>query len=54
VVTRYETSCFDGQYITGDVTAEYLSIIEARRNSGLSLSQNVSSTQLDLNLVAVD
>ena len=54
VVTRYETSCFDGQYITGDVTAEYLSIIEARRNSGLSLSQSVSSTQLDLNLVAVD
>ena len=54
VVTQYETSCFDGQYITGDVTAEYLSIIEARRNSGLSLSQNVSSTQLDLNLVAVD
>jgi amidophosphoribosyltransferase len=54
VVTRYETSCFDGQYITGDVTAEYLSIIEARRNSGLSLSQTVSSTQLDLNLVAVD
>ena len=54
LVTRYETSCFDGQYITGDVTAEYLSIIEARRNSGLSLSQTVSSTQLDLNLVAVD
>jgi amidophosphoribosyltransferase len=54
VVTRYETSCFDGQYITGDVTAEYLSIIEARRNSGLSLSQTVSSTQLDLNLVSVD
>ena len=53
-VTRYETSCFDGQYITGDVTAEYLSIIEARRNSGLSLSQTVSSTQLDLNLVSVD
>ena len=54
VVTRYETSCFDGQYITGDVTAEYLSIIEARRNSGLPLSQTVSSTQLDLNLVSVD
>ncbi|MBA0916195.1 MAG: amidophosphoribosyltransferase [Nitrosospira sp.] len=54
LVTRYETSCFDGQYITGDVTAEYLSIIEARRNSGLSLPQTVSSTQLDLNLVSVD
>ena len=54
LVTRYETSCFDGQYITGDVTAEYLSMIEARRNSGLSLPQTVSSTQLDLNLVSVD
>jgi hypothetical protein len=36
------------------VTAEYLSIIEARRNNGLSLSQTVSSAQLDLNLVSVD
>ena len=54
MVTRYETSCFDGQYITGDVTAEYLSIIEARRNNGLSLSHTKSSAQLDLNLVSVD
>lgn len=54
VVTKYETSCFDGNYITGDVTPEYLAIIEAQRNGGLALAQARSSTQLDLNLVAVD
>ena len=23
-LTRFESSCFDGQYVTGDITAEYL------------------------------
>ncbi|MEK7768835.1 MAG: amidophosphoribosyltransferase [Pseudomonadota bacterium] len=54
VIIKYETSCFDGNYITGDVTPEYLAIIEAQRNGGLALAQARSSTQLDLNLVAVD
>ncbi|MCK7502266.1 MAG: hypothetical protein MZW92_79560 [Comamonadaceae bacterium] len=32
-ITGFETSCFDGHYITGDVTAEYLHSVEiaARR-----------------------
>ena len=53
-ITRYETSCFDGNYITGDVTPEYLTIIEAQRNGGLALAQARASTQLDLNLAAAD
>jgi amidophosphoribosyltransferase len=53
-ITHYETSCFDGNYITGDVTPEYLAVIEAQRNGGASLSQAGSSTQLDLNLVPAD
>ncbi len=53
-ITQYETSCFDGNYITGDVTPEYLAIIESQRNGGVVLSRTKSSTQLDLNLVTAD
>jgi amidophosphoribosyltransferase len=30
-LTRFEASCFDGQYITGDVTPEYLDRVECAR-----------------------
>jgi amidophosphoribosyltransferase len=33
-ITEYETSIFTGQYITGDVTPEYLARLEAMRNDG--------------------
>jgi amidophosphoribosyltransferase len=32
-IKRFDTSCFDGVYITGGVSAEYLSAIEMSRNS---------------------
>jgi amidophosphoribosyltransferase len=53
-ITHYETSCFDGHYITGDVTPEYLAALEAQRSGYAPLSRNRSSTQLDLNLVAAN
>ncbi|MEM8816824.1 MAG: amidophosphoribosyltransferase [Pseudomonadota bacterium] len=31
-ITEFDTSCFSGEYITGDVTAEYLLEVERRRN----------------------
>ena len=31
-VTEFDTSCFSGEYVTGDVTAEYLQEVEMRRN----------------------
>ena len=31
-ITEFDTSCFSGEYVTGDVTEEYLSEIERRRN----------------------
>ncbi|QGU32712.1 amidophosphoribosyltransferase [Thermochromatium tepidum] len=31
-VDRFDTSVFDGQYVTGDVTPEYLQALEDRRN----------------------
>jgi amidophosphoribosyltransferase len=53
-ITHFETSCFDGHYITGDVTPEYLAILEAQRSGYAPLSQNRSTTQLDLNLVTAN
>ncbi len=31
-VTDFDTSCFSGQYVTGDVTAEYLARLQAERS----------------------
>ena len=31
-ITRYDTSCFSHEYITGDVTDEYLTNLESKRN----------------------
>jgi amidophosphoribosyltransferase len=51
----FDSSCFDGQYVTGDVDAAYLNRIEAAR-SDLNKRQKPpnSSTQLDLNLLSTD
>ena len=54
LIEHFETSCFDGNYITGDVTPEYLAVIEAQRNTGATVSRVENSTQLDLSLVASD
>ncbi len=35
-ITEFETSCFDGNYITGDVSDAYLDALEAKRISPLS------------------
>ena len=53
-IRNFETSCFDGHYITGDVTPEYLAVLEAQRTGGGLLSRNGSDTQLDLNLVSAE
>ena len=31
-ITEFDTSCFSGQYVTGDVTEQYLHELESRRN----------------------
>ena len=54
-VQNFETSCFSGIYITGDVTPEYLAGVEANRNDLELLRRSiVATTQLDLNLVGAD
>ena len=34
VITEFDASCFSGEYVTGDVTDEYLQLLEQRRNDG--------------------
>jgi amidophosphoribosyltransferase len=54
-VTSFETSCFSGVYVTGDVTPEYLAGVEARRNDAeLARIRQIAAAQLDLNLATTD
>jgi len=50
-LTSFETSCFDGVYVTGDVTADYLRTIEIQRDAKRD-SEDDETAQLDLNLAA--
>jgi amidophosphoribosyltransferase len=51
---NFEASCFDGNYITGDISRDYLDRIEfARKNPKPALEDAVRS-QLNLNLARVD
>ena len=45
----FDTSCFDGCYITGDITPEYLDAIEAARGSGKA-NKTPDDDQLELDL----
>lgn len=48
----FETSCFDGHYVTGDITVEYLSGIENKRGEAKSVVRDDGEDgQLDLNLI---
>src|SRR5688500_10367421 len=50
-LASFETSCFDGIYITGDITSDYLRTIEIRRDARRD-SADDDVAQLDLNLAA--
>src|SRR5476649_2863728 len=52
-LTSSETSCFDGIYITGDVTSDYLRTIETRRDAERD-SGDDEGAQLDLNLATTE
>ena len=39
-ITRFETSVFDGEYITADIDQEYLSNLQARRNDSVKKQKN--------------
>ena len=48
-VQHFDASCFDGNYITGDITPDYLDAIEAARENGKANSSE-DDGQLDLDL----
>ena len=50
-LANFETSCFDGIYVTGDVTTDYLNAIERQRDANRD-SADEDQPQLDLNLAA--
>jgi amidophosphoribosyltransferase len=54
-IQRFDCSCFDGVYVTGDVSQQYLDEVEAGRSNGESRPETrLSSYQLDLGLSRVD
>ena len=48
----FDCSCFDGQYVTGDINPEYLKRLESERTSPYAALQSEPSKQLDLNLIS--
>jgi amidophosphoribosyltransferase len=53
-IEHFETSCFDGVYVTGDITPEYLADVEAQRNDDELSRREANITQLDLNLATAE
>ncbi|MEW5788019.1 MAG: amidophosphoribosyltransferase [Pseudomonadota bacterium] len=49
-ITRFDASCFDGCYITGDVDEAYLSRLEGQRDGSLPAAP--ATPQMDLNLAS--
>jgi amidophosphoribosyltransferase len=51
-LTRFEASCFDGHYVTGDVTSEYLAEVEQRRDhKRQEAADELEAGEANLNLV---
>ncbi|MRV75001.1 amidophosphoribosyltransferase [Duganella sp. FT92W] len=54
-LTSFEASCFDGVYITGDVSPDYLDKLEhARHNPKKAVVEDAARTQLNLNAATTE
>jgi len=49
-LTAFDASCFDGNYVTGDVTEEYLIRLEGMRDGSVPYTSSPPTRQMDLNL----
>lgn len=47
---RFEASCFDGHYVTGDITADYLAQLSRSRSEGELIMENEAASGLQLNM----
>ncbi|SDY42536.1 amidophosphoribosyltransferase [Collimonas sp. OK242] len=54
LLKNFEASCFDGNYITGDISRDYLDRIEFARNNPKPESEDAVRSQLNLSLAQVD
>jgi len=54
LLKNFEASCFDGVYVTGDVSRDYLDRIEFARNNPKPINEDAVRSQLNLNLARVD
>lgn len=50
----FEASCFDGIYVTGDISRDYLDRIEFARRNPKPVNEDSVASQLNLNLARVD
>jgi amidophosphoribosyltransferase len=50
----FEASCFDGHYVTGDISRDYLDRIEFARNHPKPEMEDMERSQLNLNLARID
>jgi amidophosphoribosyltransferase len=46
-IDEFDTSCFSGKYVTGDVTEAYLSRIESERSDGAKSNREALRRRLD-------
>jgi amidophosphoribosyltransferase len=51
---NFEASCFDGRYITGDITPEYLDRLEYARHHPKTALEDATRTQLNLNITSAE
>jgi amidophosphoribosyltransferase len=51
-ISEFDASCFNGCYVTGDVTEAYLARLEGQRNGNIPMTPAPATRQLDLNLAA--
>ncbi len=49
-IEAFDASCFDGCYVTGDVTEACLARLEGQRNGDITMKQATATRQMDLNL----
>ncbi len=47
-VKQFDASCFTGEYVTGDVSADYLAQVESKRGAVVETQQNIDESLTDL------
>jgi amidophosphoribosyltransferase len=52
-ITEFDTSCFSGEYVTGDVTEAYLSELESRRNDAAKQARDKKRKRRDAKVVSL-